>query len=70
MDGPNVNWKILELLQEEQHEQYAGTELIVVGNCGLHTLHNACKDWRIQIYAIILEVVAQFTYIYSLHRTC
>lgn len=43
MDGPNVNWKFLELLQEQQREQYEGTQLIVVGSCGLHTLHNACK---------------------------
>lgn len=44
MDGPNVNWKFLELLQQEQAEQYEGAQLIVVGSCGLHTLHNACKD--------------------------
>ncbi|XP_022076088.2 uncharacterized protein LOC127535448 isoform X2 [Acanthochromis polyacanthus] len=43
MDGPNVNWKFLELLQQEQAEQYGGAQLIVVGTCGLHTLHNACK---------------------------
>lgn len=43
MDGPNVNWKFLELLQQEQAEQYGGAQLIVVGSCGLHTLHNACK---------------------------
>ena len=43
MDGPNVNWKFLEILQQEQAEQYGGAQLIVVGSCGLHTLHNACK---------------------------
>ncbi|KAK0134660.1 hypothetical protein N1851_029728 [Merluccius polli] len=43
MDGPNVNWKFLELLQQEQAEQYGGAQLIVVGSCSLHTLHNACK---------------------------
>lgn len=43
MNGPNVNWKFLELLQQEQAEQYGGAQLIVVGSCGLHTLHNACK---------------------------
>ncbi len=43
MDGPNVNRKFLELLQQEQAEQYWGAQLIVVGSCGLHTLHNACK---------------------------
>ena len=37
MDGPNVNRKFLELLQQEQAEQYGGAQLIVVGSCGLHT---------------------------------
>ncbi|XP_070398050.1 uncharacterized protein [Nothobranchius furzeri] len=52
MDGPNVNWKFLELLQEELREQYEGRQLIVVGSCGLHTLHNACKGgfsvWQLE----------------------
>jgi len=43
MDGPNVNFKFLELLQQEKSEQYGGAQLIEVGSCGLHTLHNACK---------------------------
>ncbi|XP_067268442.1 uncharacterized protein [Chanodichthys erythropterus] len=52
MDGPNVNCKFLELLQQEHHEQFGGTQLIVVGSCGLHTLHNACKHgfsvWKLE----------------------
>ncbi|KAJ8251913.1 hypothetical protein COCON_G00212250 [Conger conger] len=43
MDGPNVNWKFFELLQREHAEQYGGAQLVVVGSCGLHTLHNAFK---------------------------
>lgn len=54
MDGPNVNWKFFELLQQEHAEQYDGTQLVVVGSCGLHTLHNImhsnvdspCGNWR------------------------
>ncbi|XP_041668456.1 uncharacterized protein LOC121526132 isoform X4 [Cheilinus undulatus] len=42
MDGPNVNWKFFELLQQEHAEQY-GVQLVVVGSCGLHSLHNAFK---------------------------
>lgn len=50
MDGPNVNWKLLELLQQEQAEQYGGAQLIVVGSCGLHTIMLAkvallCGNW-------------------------
>ncbi|XP_023681158.2 uncharacterized protein [Paramormyrops kingsleyae] len=51
MVGPNVNWKFLELLQQEQMEQFGGSQLAVVGSCGLHTLHNAFKHgfakWQI-----------------------
>ncbi|XP_033469102.1 uncharacterized protein LOC117248273 [Epinephelus lanceolatus] len=43
MDGPNVNWKFFELLQQEHAEQNGGAQLVVVGSCGLHTLHNAFK---------------------------
>ncbi|KAK5854787.1 hypothetical protein PBY51_004952 [Eleginops maclovinus] len=44
MDGPSVNWKLFELFQKDQAEQYGGLQLICVGSCGLHTLHNAFKS--------------------------
>lgn len=40
MDGPNVNWKFFEMLQQEHGEHNGGKQLAVVGTCGLHTLHN------------------------------
>ncbi|XP_072571938.1 uncharacterized protein [Paramormyrops kingsleyae] len=43
MDGPSVNWKLFDLFQKNQAEQYGGVQLICVGSCGLHTLHNAFK---------------------------
>lgn len=43
MDGPNVNFKFMELLQAEHAELYGGSKIISVGSCGLHTLHNAMK---------------------------
>ena len=43
MDGPNVNFKFLNLLQEEQANEFGGRQLLMVGSCGLHTLHNAFK---------------------------
>ena len=43
MDGPNVNFKLVELLQKEHGELYGGAQLVLVGSCGLHTLHNAVK---------------------------
>lgn len=43
MDGPNVNWKFFEMLQQEHGEHNGGKQLAVIGTCGLHTLHNAVK---------------------------
>lgn len=43
MDGSSVNWKFVNLLQKEHAEQFAGTQIQIVGSCGLHTLHNAFK---------------------------
>ncbi|XP_028297108.1 uncharacterized protein LOC114458926 [Gouania willdenowi] len=43
MDGPSVNWKLFDIFQKDQSEQYGGVQLICVGSCGLHTLHNAFK---------------------------
>ena len=43
MDGPNVNWKALDL-PSNQLEKESGRKLINVGSCGLHVLHNAFRD--------------------------
>ncbi|KAL7369705.1 hypothetical protein ABVT39_006167 [Epinephelus coioides] len=43
MDGPNVNFKLMDLLQKEHAELHGGAQVIDVGSCGLHTLHNAMK---------------------------
>ncbi|XP_048046597.1 uncharacterized protein LOC125268444 isoform X2 [Megalobrama amblycephala] len=43
MDGPNVNFKFLELLQLDHAENYRGAQLVSIGSCGLHILHNAFK---------------------------
>jgi hypothetical protein len=43
MDGPNVNWKLYNNINEErrENEQYPG--LIDVGSCGLHVVHGAFR---------------------------
>ena len=53
MDGPNVNLKLLQMIQDERsaNEQH---QLIDIGSCGLHTIHNAFKngaentDWALK----------------------
>ena len=53
MDGPNVNLKLLQMIQDDRsaNEQH---QLIDIGSCGLHTIHNAFKngaestDWALK----------------------
>ena len=42
MDSPNVNIKLLKMIQAERSENEQH-ELIDIGSCGLHKIHNAFK---------------------------
>ena len=42
MDGPNVNWKFLELYNNELRESHQKT-LLNLGSCGLHVLHGSLQ---------------------------
>ncbi|RXN18476.1 LIM homeobox Lhx6 [Labeo rohita] len=50
MDGPNVNWKLFSMAQQNI-EQQTGKKMLNVGSCGLHILNNsfragcASTDW-------------------------
>lgn len=68
MDGPNVNWLFFEMLQKEHAEHFGGAQVIVVGSCGLHTVHNAVKcgfnAWQMEkvlraLHTIFLNVPAK-----------
>ena len=55
MDGPNVNWKFHDTLQEyRQEENPQSPLLLVIGSCGLHVLHGAYQTahkkttWEVQ----------------------
>ena len=44
MDGPNVNWKMIDLIKKEKREfDSEKTALLNIGSCGLHVLHGAYK---------------------------
>ena len=43
MDGPNVNWRVFEMVQTSVQTQ-TSKELLIVGSCGLHVLHNSFRD--------------------------
>ena len=55
MDGPNVNWKLHELLEETRDEESncSAPTLLQLGSCGLHVLHGAygtgqkATDWEL-----------------------
>lgn len=52
VNGPAVNCKFVELLQEEHREQCGGAQLQIIGSCGLHTMHNSFKNgfavWQVE----------------------
>ena len=43
MDGPNVNWKFHDLMNEDMQTDF-GKSLINIGSCGLHVVNGAFKD--------------------------
>ena len=48
MDGPNVNGKFFELLKQKILSDH-GTNLINIGSCGLHVIHNSFKTGLSQL---------------------
>ena len=61
MDGPNVNWAAYDVLTRQLKNDY-GHELVNIGSCGLHQIHNAFRagsnatPWHVD------------TFLFSLHR--
>ena len=55
MDGPNVNWKVFRLMQEDVEKQ-SGKKLLNIGSCGLHVIHNSFRDgcsaaeWEVETF--------------------
>ena len=49
MDGPSVNWKLLELLQERRFENDPlAPDLLSIGSCSLHVLYGAFNTgWQL-----------------------
>ncbi|KAK7866216.1 hypothetical protein R5R35_004043 [Gryllus longicercus] len=43
MDGPNVNLKLLSDLNAELRTSFGGLQLLQLGSCSLHVVHNAFK---------------------------
>jgi len=43
MDGPNVNWKLYEMIQGDLKQNLELT-LLSIGSCNLHIVHGALRD--------------------------
>ena len=43
MDGPNVNWKLLDYFMSEMAENPSNPKVLNIGSCGLHVIHGAFK---------------------------
>ena len=43
MDGPNVNWKMLDLTVEDRNSNETYPNLLDVGSCNLHVVHGAFR---------------------------
>ena len=43
MDGPNVNWKMLDLIVEDRNSNETYPKLLDVGSCSLHVVHGAFR---------------------------
>ena len=55
MDGPNVNWKTVEIIEDHRKIQDPNCpNVIVIGSCGLHVVHGAygaaqsATDWSLE----------------------
>lgn len=44
MDGPNVNWKLLDTIAEERNSNEQYPSLLDVGSCSLHVVHGAFRS--------------------------
>lgn len=70
MDGPNVNLKFLRLFKQYSKGEQDDPQIVEIGTCGLHTVHNSFKcsfieaEWKIQqfltaIYTLFNDVPAR-----------
>ena len=41
MDGPHVNWKLLDMLEQDRSSQEQYADFLNVGSCNLHVVHGA-----------------------------
>ena len=62
MDGPNVNWKFYGMLQDFYSTEF-GKNLLNIGSCGLHIMHNAFKAGCIESAWGIVDFLTALYYL-------
>ena len=69
MDGPNVNWKMLDLIVEDRNSNETYLNFLDVGSCSLHVVHGAFRTGMKQT-GWGIDLLLKSLYIYShLHET-
>ena len=64
MDGPNVNWKFFKLFQEKMEENH-NKQLLNVGSCGLHIVHDAFKKGSVSSGWGVDKLLSSLYYLYK-----
>ena len=68
MDGPNINWKMLDLIVEDRNSNETYPNLLDVGSCSLHVVHGAFITGMKQTgWGIDLLLKSLYSH---LHETC
>lgn len=64
MDGPNVNWKFHDIIQEKLSNNH-NISLLNIGSCGLHIVHNSFKSGAVASGWDIESVLKSLYYLFK-----
>ena len=65
MDGPNVNWSMLNELKLELETSPDSPELIEFGSCALHVVHGALKTGHASVSWNVIEFLRSIFYLFN-----
>ncbi|CAH0562856.1 unnamed protein product [Brassicogethes aeneus] len=60
IDGPNVNWKFVKLLCEEEE-----ITLLEIGSCGLHVVHGAFQTGHNSVKWMVIDALSSFYFLFK-----
>ena len=65
VDGPNVNWKFIELLEDDENFTKNGKQLLELESCGLHAVHGAFQTGHKAAEWNVNEVLRSFCHLFK-----